>query len=51
MLYFEARVRPDPEIASPVPTRAQHIFEARFSPENQIYRMSQDMRNCGVLLA
>ena len=27
------------------------IFEARFRPESQIYRMSQDMRNCGVLVA
>jgi len=51
MLHFEARVRADPEIASPIPTRARHIFEARFSPESQIYRMSQDMRKCGVLLA
>jgi len=24
------------------------IFEARFRPESRIYRVSQDMRNCGV---
>ena len=29
-----------------------HIyFEARFRPENQIYRVNQRMRNCGVLVA
>jgi len=24
------------------------IFEARFRPESQIYRVSQDKRNCGM---
>jgi len=27
------------------------IFEARFRPESQIYRVNQDMCNCGVLVA
>jgi len=27
------------------------IFEARFEPENKIYQVSQDTRNCGVLVA
>jgi len=27
------------------------LFEARFMPESQIYQLSQDMRNCGFLVA
>jgi len=42
--HFEARTRPEPE-PGPRPT---FIFEARFKPESQIYRVSQDKRNCGV---
>jgi len=31
----------------PSPT---YIFEARFRPESQIYRVSEDMRNCELLV-
>ena len=44
-LHFEARTRSEP---SSNPT---FIFEARFRPESQISRVSQDMRNCGILVA
>ena len=40
--YFEAWTRPEPETTSPNSARA------RFRPENQISRVSQDMRICGV---
>jgi len=26
------------------------VFEARFRPKSQIYRVSQDMQNCGVFV-
>ena len=42
--HFEAWTRPKPESGSS-PT---FIFEARFSPESQIYRGSLNMLNCGV---
>jgi len=37
--------KPEPGV---IPTL---VSEARFRPTKQIYRMSQDMRNCGVLVA
>jgi len=41
--HFEARAR----IHKPEPGPSQKfIFEARFRPESQIYRVSQDKRNC-----
>jgi len=40
--HFEGRTRPEP---GPRPT---FVFEARYRPENQIYRVSQDKRNCRV---
>jgi len=36
-------------ILKPEPGPRQTIIkEARFTPESQIYRLSQNMRNCGV---
>ena len=40
--HFEAWTRPEPETTSPNSARAQ------FRPDNQISRVSQDMRICGV---
>ena len=39
------RARSNKPKPDPSPT---FIFEARFRPESQIHRVSQDMRNCGV---
>ena len=43
--HFDVQTRPEPEITSPNPT---FMFEARFRPKSQIYRVSQDMPNCRV---
>jgi len=46
--HVEARTRPEPEITSP---NLAFMFKAWFRPESQIYRVSQDLHNCGASLA
>jgi len=36
---------PEPEITRRNPAQAPHLF---WKPKSQIYRVSQDMRNCGL---
>jgi len=43
--HVEARTRPEPEITSP---NLAFMFKARFRSASQIYRVSQDLRNCGA---
>jgi len=40
--------KPEPEITSP---NLAIMFRARFRPESQIYRVNQDVCNCGTSVA
>jgi len=44
-LYTGLNLKPEREITSPNLT---FMFKAQFRPESQIYRVSQDVRNCGA---